>query len=525
MQLVEAGKLDLDQDVNTYLDFEIPDTFPEPITLRNILTHTAGFEDQGNGLFKIDETLVSSLETYVKDNQPARVFPPGKIGAYSNYGSALSGYIIERVSGMPFEDYIAKNILQPLEMNHSTFEQPLPPSLINDMAEGYNYVNAEYIKASFEFVVGSPAGALSATGLDMANFMVAHLQDGRFKDTQILSPETTQQMHRPLYRPAPQLDGMAHGFFFSSKNGQYSISHGGDTSLFHTNLTLLPESNLGFYISTNGTMGAVVVEDFVGAFLNRYFPPVDSAPLMPTADFAERAPLYAGSYFIARSNFTTLEKTMSLMSTVTVSTTEDRVLVQFGNELIPYVEVEPGLLVNPDDPSDKLALKTDGGQITLSPPLPFVFIKMPWYRTLPVHALILVGGAILFLIAIIAWLVDFVRGLIKREKRPVLARLARMSAGLFGVLYLFFLASFGAVFTNTNPAFGVPDVFFGMPANFDQLLLIPTLIAILGLLMLVFTLIAWTTHFWTGKSRFFYSVLSVFGLAIIWSLYFWNLLL
>ena len=209
MQLVEEGKLDLDKDVNTYLDFEIPDTFSEPITLRNILTHTAGFEDIGNGLFKIDETLVSSLETYVKEYQPARVFPPGTTGAYSNYGSALSGYIVERITGMAFEDYIAENILRPLGMNHSTFEQPLPPSLIDDMAEGYNHVNAEYIKASFEFVVGNPAGALSATGLDMANFMIAHLQDGRFKNTQILSPETTQQMHSPLYRPDPQLDGMA----------------------------------------------------------------------------------------------------------------------------------------------------------------------------------------------------------------------------------------------------------------------------------------------------------------------------
>lgn len=209
MQLVEEGKLDLDKDVNTYLDFEIPDTFSEPITLRNILNHTAGFEDIGNGLFKIDETLVSSLETYVKEYQPARVFPPGTTGAYSNYSSVLSGYIVERTTGMAFEDYIAENILRPLEMNHSTFEQPLPPSLIDDIAEGYNHVNAEYIKASFEFVVGSPAGALSATGLDMANFMIAHLQDGRFKDTQILSPETTQQMHSPLYRPDPQLDGMA----------------------------------------------------------------------------------------------------------------------------------------------------------------------------------------------------------------------------------------------------------------------------------------------------------------------------
>ena len=524
MQLVEAGKLDLDEDVNSYLDFEIPDTFSQPITLENILTHTAGFEDKGDGLFKLDASKVSSLETYVKENQPARVFAPGEYGAYSNYATALAGYIIERVTGMAFNEYISENILKPLNMNHSTFEQPLPASLVNDMAEGYNYVNAEYIKGSFEFVVGTPAGALSASGLDMANFMIAHLQNGKFGDTQILSPETTRQMHSPLYRPDPRLDGMAHGFFFSTINGQSTLSHGGDTSLFHSQLALIPEAQLGFYISTNGVNGSLVVEDLVNAFFDHYFPPIERSSLTPTTDFAERAHQYAGSYFLARSNFTTLEKTMSLMATITITSTDDKVLVNFGNEIIPYVEVERGLLINPNEPSDKLVLKTDGDQTTLSPPLPFVFIKMPWYRSLPVHALILVGGAILFFIAIIAWLVDFIRGNRKKEKRPLLARLARLNTTLFGGFYLFFIASFGSIFANTNPAFGVPDVFFGMPANFDLLLFVPVLLVILGILMLGFTLIAWIKRFWNGKSRVFYTVLTIFGVAILWSLYFWNLL-
>ena len=124
MQLVEAGKLDLDADVNTYLDFDIPATYTQPITLRLIMTHMSGFEDKGDGLFKLDEEAVSSLETYIKTNLPARVFPPGQYGAYSNYATALSGYIVERVSGIPFEQYIAKNILQPLQMQHSTFSNP-----------------------------------------------------------------------------------------------------------------------------------------------------------------------------------------------------------------------------------------------------------------------------------------------------------------------------------------------------------------------------------------------------------------
>ncbi len=122
------------------------------------------------------------------------------------------------------------------------------------------------------------------------------------------------------------------------------------------------------------------------------------------------------------------------MSLVNVSVKEELVYVTFGGKTLSYVEVEPGLLVNPDDPADKLVLKTVGDQISLAPPLPFVFLKMPWYRALPLHMLILIGGTILFLIAIITWIISFFKGLKHREKCPLLARLSRLSAGLFRFL-------------------------------------------------------------------------------------------
>ena len=378
MQLVEAGKLDLDADVNNYLDFEIPATYAQPITLRLIMTHMAGFEDKGNGLFKLNAEDVSSLETYVKTNMPARVFPPGQYAAYSNYATALSGYIIQRISGMPFESYIAENILKPMQMQHSTFQQPLPAELSGQMSKGYNYLNGEYIEGSFEFVVGTPAGALSATGLDMANFMIAHLQEGEFSENRILSSETAQLMHSPLYRPDQQMGGMAYGFFFNTHNGQYTLSHGGDTSLFHSQLFLLPESNTGIFVSTNGTNGGLVAEQFIKTFLDHFYPMEAEVTLSPTDDFSTRSDQYAGTYFLARSNFTTFEKVLSLMSPVNVQVKEQRVYVTFGGKTLPYVEVEPELLVNPDDPADKLLLQTIDNQISLTPPLPFVFLNMPW---------------------------------------------------------------------------------------------------------------------------------------------------
>ncbi|MBL8055218.1 MAG: serine hydrolase, partial [Anaerolineales bacterium] len=193
MQLVEQGRLDLDADVNAYLDFAIPATYAEPITLKHLLTHTAGFEDKGDGLFKLKPDEIPTLDAYLKANLPARVFPPGQIGAYSNYGTALAGYIVERVSGQPFAEYVEQHIFAPLGMAQATFRQPLPATLAPDMAGGYNYVDGGYVRGGFEYVTGYPAGALSAAGLDLAKFMIAHLQDGQLGEARLLEAETARQ--------------------------------------------------------------------------------------------------------------------------------------------------------------------------------------------------------------------------------------------------------------------------------------------------------------------------------------------
>src|SRR5579884_2450492 len=100
MQLVEQGKIDLDHDINEYLDFKIPPYQGKPITLRNVMTHTPGFEDSAKGLLPASGADVN-LERYLKTHLPARIFPPGEIVAYSNYGCGLAGYIVQRISGEP----------------------------------------------------------------------------------------------------------------------------------------------------------------------------------------------------------------------------------------------------------------------------------------------------------------------------------------------------------------------------------------------------------------------------------------
>jgi CubicO group peptidase (beta-lactamase class C family) len=253
MQLLEQGKLDLNADVNTYLKkFQIPATFPEPITIAHLMEHTPGFEEVFRDMGARTPKDLIPLEDYLAANIPKRVYPPGKIAAYSNYGTALAGYIVEVVSGMPFEAYVEDHIFRPLGMTMSTFREPLPSHLERFMSVGYSAEKGILKAEDFELINGLyPAGSLSSTAADMAKFMIAHLQNGRFGEVRILQEETARLMHAQLFSHDPRLDGNAHGFWEKRLNGVRMIEHGGDTIYFHSQLVLFPEHNLGMFVSLN----------------------------------------------------------------------------------------------------------------------------------------------------------------------------------------------------------------------------------------------------------------------------------
>jgi CubicO group peptidase (beta-lactamase class C family) len=320
MQLVEQGKLDLSKDINEYLDFKIPEAFRQPISLKNILTHTAGFEEQLKDLFTADK-LTPNLGNYLKTHIPKWIFAPGTTPAYSNYGAALAGYIVERVSGQPFNDYIHQNIFKPLGMTHSTFAQPLPPEFVPLMSNGYVLASDE--PKEFETVGAFPAGSLSSSAADMSKFMLAHLQDGRLGAAQILKPETTRLMHSRAFGSDPAANAMAYGFYEESRNGQRIIGHGGDTTYFHSGLELLTDADVGFFVSYNSVGRGQIYPQMVlwDAFLNRYFPapPFNS----PTLDSAKTdANAVSGNYMISRRSESLL-KSLALLGEATVFANED----------------------------------------------------------------------------------------------------------------------------------------------------------------------------------------------------------
>jgi len=323
MQLVEQGKLDLDKDINTYLDFKIPDYDGKPITLRQIMTHTAGFEEAVKDIIFSDPAHLLPLGDYLKRWTPKRVFAPGTTPAYSNWATALTGYMIERVSGESFDDYCDKHIFAPLGMTNSTMRQPLPAALVGQMASGYK---PGQDAGKFEIIGPAPAGSLSSTGTDMAKFMLAHLDQGKG----LLSPEVAATMHNsPLDKVnpvslLPPLNRMELGFFETNVNGREVIGHLGDTEFFHTSLHLLMKEGVGVYFSFNsgGREGQVqtlrwsMFEDFA----DRYFPAsavADAAVDEKTA--AEHAAMMAGNWQVSRTAWSNPISVLNLISQTKVA--------------------------------------------------------------------------------------------------------------------------------------------------------------------------------------------------------------
>ena len=540
MQLVEQGKLDLDADINDYIDFEIPAYLYgtgnsmklEPVTLHHLLTHTPGFEDQGADLFVLSAEEMLSLEGYLKTHIPARVFPPGEVMAYSNYGTALAGYIVERVSGQSFAEYIEENIFYPLGMLHSTFRQPLPQNLSPQMAEAYKFSNGQYHKGSFEYIAALPAGSMSSTAEDMAKFMITHLQNGQLDNIRILEAATAQEMHRQHFTHHPLQDGMAYGFIEQTINGRRLITHGGNTFLFATGCYLLPEESTGLLVSYNGGTG-IEREALIKAFMDRYYPAAGRTDPVPAQGSAERAAAFTGEYHPNRGIFSTVEKLFSLFSATRVNVSADGyLLVNIMGSPQQFVEAEPGVYRNRySDRADLINtlvfVPNREGTIMMCAEGPtFTMTKAPWYGSASLAGLIIGTSLILLLTAAAGWSYASLSRLFRREKSsaPRLALIARLTAALCGLLQFYLLFGLLGHLTDIDPAFGVPRFLIESSNALDLLMLIPLVITLTTLAMLAFTVLAWLKKYWTLCGRIHYSALTLGCFGVIWFMLYNNLL-
>jgi CubicO group peptidase (beta-lactamase class C family) len=385
MQQVEAGKLNLDHDINEYLDFTIPAAFGKPITLRNLMTHTAGFEECAKDMAQPDAASIGPLGPYLRSHIPARIFAPGTTPAYSNYGAALAGYIVERATGKRFEDYAAERIFRPLGMNRTTFVQPPGESLDATMSRGYQ-LGTDAAKP-FEFLQIYPAGSASGSATDMGRFALALLNGGAGQRGRLLGPATFQTMLTRQFTFHPGMSGMNCGFFDEVRNGHRVIGHSGDTNCFHSNLQIVPDLNLGFFVACNsaGRGETGTAHQVWHAFLDRYFPfTPPREPTLPTALADARA--VAGSYLTTRRAETSILAASNFFNTTDVAANEDGTVSIAGwrnrrGQPSRFLEIAP-LMFRDTEGEGLIAFQLDSsGRMVLVTDTPIVvFQRVPFYR-------------------------------------------------------------------------------------------------------------------------------------------------
>lgn len=426
LQLVEQGVLDLDVDVNTYLTaFQLPDTYPEPITLRHLLTHTAGFEERITATVLEPGGPIPPLSEILPVTMPARVHPPGEVAAYSNWGVTLAGHVVEAVTGLSFVEYADRELLGPLGMESSTFREPLPEPLAEQFATGYQLVDGAFVAQEFEYISEhGPAGALSGTVTDMAHFMIAQLQLGRFGEARILSEDGARMMQRQHFTHDPRLNSMALSFGLMDRDGRRLLGHTGGTFSFETDMVLLPDEGVGVIVTynarlQNGEPGAPVQQ-----ILDRYFPtePAETGPLTPPEDFAERAGRYVGAYRNNRTNFTRLEK-FRMLSEFWVHATDRNTLVIGDLEAdlaapgdgFELVEIDTNLFRSIDDGWLMAFREDEDGRITHAFfDLPSQsFDRIAWYETVDA-ALVIVAFTLLVFVVAGGW--SLWRGRVRRRR-------------------------------------------------------------------------------------------------------------
>jgi CubicO group peptidase (beta-lactamase class C family) len=417
MQQVEQGKIDLDGDINGYLDFTIPTREGKPITMRNLMTHTPGFEDWAKDLWSSNPNGVAPLATFIKRWVPGRIYPSGMMPAYSNYGTSLAAYIVTRVSGLPFDDYMDRNIFSRLGMAHSSFRQPLPEQLRADATQSYAALPGPL--KPYEILALSPAGSLSATGADMAKFMIAHLEGGRYGGAQLLRPETVAMMHGTPLTILPPLNRMLLGFYEDNRNGHRISGHDGDTQFNHALLRLLLDDHVGVHIAVNTADGYQLRSDLFTAFIDHFFPVPDSRSADETVEpktAAQHARMIAGGYDNSKTWRFNFPHIIVLLAQTRVVANADG-SISLEGEPEKWREFQP-FVWRKDGSTERLAAKVENGKVIrfsydeLSPYM--MFNRTPlWESAIWLMPLLKFSVAVLLLAVLlwpVAWIVGRVRG-------------------------------------------------------------------------------------------------------------------
>ncbi|NWF81792.1 MAG: beta-lactamase family protein [Chloroflexi bacterium] len=531
MQQVERGAFDLDTDVNRYLqelDPRVPATYPEPVTLRHLLTHTAGFDNLA-GIYTYNERELVSAGLYLRAHTPPRVRPPGELAAYSNYGAALAAYLVEATQNQPFVLYAEEQIFTPLQMDSTTLRQPLPAALAERASLGYRYADGVLTVMPEGYIRLEGAGESHATAADMGHLLIALLQHGQYGEARLFGEATGRQMLAQLFTHDPRVSGMGYGLAEATLNGQRVLKHNGVVpNSFNSILALLPTQGVGIYASYNSNGTFAPGEQLLQAFLDHYYPSSSVAP-MALPDARTVAAQMAGTYRASNSFATSYAKLMAVLpgsgyADVTLTAGADGRVTStgLGPQPLRWVPVAPDVLRRADGRQDTYGDLVfgadDKGRLTrlYLQNNPFrAYERVPWYATGAVGLSLLAGSSVIMLSALLGWPLA---ALLRRRAGPAhrTVRQVRLLLGIAAALCLLFLP---ALALSVPEAISVGPTLALRAALWLPLLAVPLLLAAGWL-----TVRGWGTKGWGVLARAHTVLVLLAGLSYLWLLWNWNLL-
>lgn len=513
MQLHEQGKLNLEANIQDYLpNLEIATNYAEPIRVKNLFTHTAGFEDRIIGLFGDSEDSLKPYSQVLAEQMPARVREPGLVSSYSNHSLGIAGLIIENVSGMSWAEYVQQNILDPLGMDYATAFQPVPEKLKEYSAKGYVWQNGKHVEKPFEYVPLGAAGTMSASADAMMNFLSMQLNGGSANGETIISAETLAQMQSDLYSVHPKLNSWMYGYAGSNGHGIEAFGHDGATLRFFTLFLMIPDTDTGIFVSTNTSGGGKVLQAVMNGLLERYQPmDFDIEPLSNPSDAAD----VVGTYITYRHAYTTAGKINLVNGAVAVAsgTNAGEITLNYGVDgPKTAIEIEPKLFQIVDTDT-KVYFDTDkhGLQRMFIGSAGGSFYKVSGMDDPNTQAGLLVIALVLMLWALIRFPIQRLRS----SRQPSAAEhRARLSYWWFSLLGLVILMG---ILGNANE-----NILFGLSDAIIAFLNLSYFVLLLGFFVVVNTARLMPDIGTERSVKFIHAVRAIFALVFCWMLYYWN---
>jgi len=511
LQQVEAGTLDLDADVNTYLThFKMPSDFSEPITLRHLMTHTPGFEDSLVGLFVTGPRQVGTLVETLAANVPRRVVPPGSLVSYSNYGAALAAHVVSQVTGVSWDDYVQTHILNPLDMTGATTRQPVPKPLLETRAKGYIPSGGAVEEKGFLYVPLAPAGAASATALDMAKLMAELLNP---QSSSVLSAQSKAQLMGNAHASHPLVNGLTLGMYEISLGGARAVGHGGDTILFSSLMVLWPGQNVGLFVSTN-TVGGFFVADRLMRSVARH---LGLAASMETRPGIDNSQLLVGTYLSARRNQSNVSKLLGLVDAAQVAYDEQSQALKITDVLgvAQYHQVRDRVFQKVGGYDRVVFSGGSAPQLSFSNRPVVTYLRAEPLEMPQANA---IGLGLWFVLSVGAVLVWPISSLTHRRRPSVqgagAASVLAYIAAVVAIVYMVQLASVGA------NAYEV--LVYGL-GEATSLLGYSVALALLMVVQLMYLPRAWLNGYWWLSRRIHFTLVVTAQGALLGWLWYWNL--